>query len=177
MNFSDFCNQWRFPICCFTCKLCTFPINFEILWDTCPSYFEIHNKINPNSKICRLICWLEMCDKSHTRIWHIMPVCLALEWRCRKSWGHGIHGKTMRHNVAQCGTICGKMQHITTQEKHVAHYQEACSCLWKTRNFPQVLRGVEVEDIGCGEQKVRFPQEQTRFQDRGRRANINSKSI
>ena len=51
--------------------------------------------------------------------------------------------------------------------------------LWKTgrRNFPQVLRGVEVEDIGCGEQKVRFPQEQTRFQDRGRRANISSKSI
>ena len=51
--------------------------------------------------------------------------------------------------------------------------------LWKTgtRNFPQVLRGVEVEDIGCGEQKVRFPQEQTRFQDRGRRGNISSKSI
>ena len=85
----------------------------------------------------------------------------------------------MRHNVAQCSTICGKIQHITTPEKHVAHYQEACSCLWKTgtRNFPQVLRGVEVEDIGCGEQKVRFPQEQTRFQDQGRRANISSKSI
>ena len=33
-NFSDFCNQWRFPICCFTCKLCTCPTNFEILWDT-----------------------------------------------------------------------------------------------------------------------------------------------
>ena len=85
----------------------------------------------------------------------------------------------MRHNAAQCGTICGKMQHTSLHRKSMWHITRKRAGLWKTgrRNFAQVLRGVEVEDIGCGEQKVRFPQEQTRFQDRGRRANISSKSI